>query len=114
MSEIDLGLGVLDHQLVDCEGRRCGKVDDLELDLDTPEGPRVATLLSGPGARRGRGLLGRLSAVRSAAPTVEVPWSEVVEVQAGVELSKRASDYGLGVGDDELRPFVERLPGAGL
>ena len=31
MTEIDLGLGVLDHQLVDSDQRRCGKVDDLEL-----------------------------------------------------------------------------------
>jgi len=29
---IDLGLNVLDHQLLDSEGRRCGKVDDLALD----------------------------------------------------------------------------------
>lgn len=32
MSEqIDLGLNLLDHQLIDFEGRRCGKVDDLDL-----------------------------------------------------------------------------------
>ena len=30
--ELDVGLGLLDHQLVDCEGRRCGNVDDLELE----------------------------------------------------------------------------------
>ena len=33
MSEdLDLGLGLLDHQLVDSDGRRCGNVDDLELE----------------------------------------------------------------------------------
>ena len=30
--KIDLGLGILDHQLVDSDDRRCGKVDDLELE----------------------------------------------------------------------------------
>ena len=30
-TEFDLALGVLDHQLVDSEGRNCGNVDDLEI-----------------------------------------------------------------------------------
>ena len=43
---IDLGLGLVDHQLVDWEGRRCGKVDDLE--LEGREGrPQVAAILVG-------------------------------------------------------------------
>jgi hypothetical protein len=45
--KIDLGLGIVDHQLVDSEGRRCGKVDDLELEGFGGDSPRVAALVSG-------------------------------------------------------------------
>ena len=52
MTDIDLGLGVLDHQLVDSESRNCGNVDDLELvGLDTDE-PEVAEILCGGNAWR--------------------------------------------------------------
>jgi hypothetical protein len=36
----------------------------------------------------------------------------VAEVESHVLLKKRAADYGLGTGDDRLRPFIERIPGA--
>lgn len=114
MAEIDLGLGVLDHQLLDCDGRRCGKVDDLELDLEHEGGPRVAAILAGPGAWRHRGRLGRLAAARSDGTVLRVPWEDVREVHAGVALARRAADYGLARGDEILGPVFEHLPGAEL
>ena len=42
--ELDLGLGVLDHQLVDRDGRNCGKVDDLELKGLSDGTPEVASI----------------------------------------------------------------------
>ena len=60
MSEsIDLALGVLDHQLLDSEERRCGKVDDLELEQVEGKAPRVTALVAGRSAWKGRGRLGR-------------------------------------------------------
>src|SRR5215207_2068287 len=59
---MDAGLHLLDRQLVDCDGRLAGKVDDLELEL--PEGggpPLVTAILAGPGAL-GRRLGGRFGA----------------------------------------------------
>jgi hypothetical protein len=41
VTEVDIALSILDHQLVDGDGQNCGKVDDLEisgLDGDSPEG----------------------------------------------------------------------------
>jgi hypothetical protein len=114
MTEIDLGLGVLDHQLVDRDGRRCGNVDDLELDLEHRDGPCVTAILVGPGAWARRGRLGRLLAALTDGSVSRVPWSEVREVRAGVRLAKTAPEYGLGAWDDALKPFVERLPGSQL
>jgi hypothetical protein len=41
-----------------------------------------------------------------------VPWEEVAEVGSHVRLKKKAAEYGLGRGDDRLRPWIERIPGA--
>ncbi len=112
--DIDLGLGILDHQLIDCDGRRCGKVDDLELEGVSGGEPRVVAILTGPPAWRGRGLLGRFAARLASGPTVHIPWDTVADVEAGVRLRKRADELRLGRGDDRARPIVEKLPGASL
>jgi hypothetical protein len=109
MKDIDLALGLLDHQLVDSEGRRCGKVDDLEL-----EGNVVVAILTGPPVWRGRGRLGRLAARLARGRTVRIPWSEVETVDSGVHLRKTARELRLGAGDDRSRPFVEKIPGSSL
>jgi sporulation protein YlmC with PRC-barrel domain len=114
MTEIDLGLGILDHQLVDSEGRRCGKVDDLELEGVRDGSPRVVAILSGPPAWHGRGLLGRLAAALASGRAVRIPWEEVAEVGAAVELRRTAEELGLGRGDDRALRLVERIPGASL
>jgi sporulation protein YlmC with PRC-barrel domain len=114
MTEIDLGLGVLDHQLVDSEGRRCGKVDDLELEGVREGPPKVVTILVGPPAWRGRGLLGVLAAKVARGQLVRVPWEEVAAVKADIELRKTAAELRLGRGDDRVRPWVEKIPGSSL
>ena len=114
MNQVDLALGLLDHQLVDSDGQECGKVDDLELDLEAAGGPRVTEILVGPAAWRGRGRLGRLAAALVGGQTVHVPWAEVVRVRAGVELGRPASELRLGRGDERALRLVERIPGAGL
>ena len=114
MTEIDLGLGILDHQLLDSEGRRCGTVDDLELEGVREGNPRVVAILSGPPAWRGRGRLGRLGAWFARGELVRIPGEEVAAVKAHVELRKTAAELGLGKGDDRLRPFIEKIPGSSL
>ena len=89
---IDLGLGLLDHQIVDCDGRRCGKVDDLEVEGIRDGKPVVAELLVG---RRRK---------------VHVPWDVVAKVDSAVHRKVRAEELRLGRGDDHLRPWFARLP----
>ena len=114
MTEIDLGLGILDHQLMDSEGRRCGNVDDLELEGVAAGEPRVVAILTGPPAWRGRGLFGRLAASIVRGELVRVPWEEVAEIESCVRLRKPAKELRLGRGDDRLRPWIEKLPGSSL
>ena len=111
--EVDIGLAVLDHQLLDVDGRRCGNVDDLAIEGVPGEHAEVVALYSGPGAWRGRGwALGRLASWLGRGRVVRVAWAEVAEVESHVRLKKKASDYGLGRGDDRARSWIERLPGA--
>ena len=111
--ELDLGLAILDHQLLDCDGRRCGNVDDLAIEGGPGEDAEVTAILSGPNVWRGRaGFLGRIAARIGGDGRVRTPWGEVAEVKAHVTLKKRAPDYGLGRLDDRLRPWIERIPGA--
>lgn len=108
MAKIDLGHNILDHQLLDKDGRRCGNVDDLAI-----EGDEVVAILSGPGVwpQRSR-RLGRLAGWIGGSNRVRIPWEEVTKVDSGVHLRRSAPEYGLGKGDDRLRPFLERIPGA--
>jgi sporulation protein YlmC with PRC-barrel domain len=108
MTTIHLGHNVLDHQLLDKDGRRCGNVDDLAVD-----GDEVVAIFSGPGtwsARAGR--LGRFAGWIGGGGRVRIPWEEVTKIDSAVHLRRTASEYGLGKGDDRLRPFFERIPGA--
>jgi hypothetical protein len=110
---VDLGLHVMDHQLLDSEERRCGNVDDLALEGGASEKLEVVAILSGPGAWPQRaGLVGRIAAWIGGGKVVRIPWEEVAEVAAHVKLRKRAQELGLGRGDDRLRPLIERIPGA--
>jgi sporulation protein YlmC with PRC-barrel domain len=94
---------LLDAQLVDVEGRRCGRVDDLELD---GEPLAVTAILSGRGTYadrlppRLRRLALRVFGEDVRGRTVRrVPWEEVDEVTDHITLRRKAADLGLGEGD---------------
>lgn len=110
---INLGLNVLDHQLLDSDDRRCGKVDDIALEGGPGEALEMVAILCGPGVWRGRaGLIGRVAAWLGGGGRVRIPWEEVVEVDSHVKLRKRAEEYELGRGDDRLRPYIAKIPGS--
>ena len=113
MTEIDIALKILDHQILDREGRRCGNVDDLEIDGGPGDAPRVTAILVGPGVwpQRAR-WVGRLASFIGGGRRVRIPWEEVSEVESHVVVRKTAEQLGLGRGDDRLRPWIEKIPGA--
>jgi sporulation protein YlmC with PRC-barrel domain len=113
MAKIHLGRNLLDHQLLDVNGRRCGNVDDLAIEGGPGETGEVVAILVGPGYWGQRsGWVGRLAGRLGGSKRIRVPWAEVERVRSGVELRKKATEYGLGSGDDRLRPLVEKIPGA--
>jgi hypothetical protein len=110
---IDLGLNVLDHQLLDAEDRRCGKVDDLALEGGPGEELELVAILCGPGVWRARaGFIGRVAAWLGGGGRVRIPWEDVAGVGSHVKLRKGADELGLGRGDDRLRPYLEKIPGS--
>ena len=46
---MDLAYRILDDQLVDVDGRRCGRADDLEFEGGLGDPPRLHAILSGSG-----------------------------------------------------------------
>jgi sporulation protein YlmC with PRC-barrel domain len=109
--EVDIALSILDHQLVDGDGRNCGKVDDLELAGLDSGAPEVLEILVGGTAFRARGRLGRLAA-RLTGNAVHVPWAEVDSVTSVVKLQRPADELRLNRGDVRWASLLRRLPGA--
>jgi sporulation protein YlmC with PRC-barrel domain len=108
MTKIHLGHNILDHQLLDKDGRRCGNVDDLAV-----EEAEVVAIFSGPGVWPQRsGWIGRVAGWIGGSNRVRIPWDEVAKVDSAVHLRRTAPEYGLGKGDDRVRPLLERIPGA--
>jgi sporulation protein YlmC with PRC-barrel domain len=110
-TDVDIGLGILDHQLVDAHGRNCGKVDDLEISGIGSRSPEVVEILVGGSAWRSRGRLGRLAA-RFSGNAVHVPWQEVESITSVVKLRRPSEELRLNRGDDRWASLVGKLPGS--
>ena len=120
---IDAGLTLLDRQMLDCDDRMCGKVDDLELDV--PEGggaPVVTAILAGPGALAHRlggrlgawveSVHGRLHEGPDPAPA-RVPFDAVVDIGSVVKLLLSKDDLELSRFEHWVRDhFIGHIPGA--
>jgi sporulation protein YlmC with PRC-barrel domain len=110
-AQVDIALGILDHQLVDCAGHNCGKVDDLEIAGLDGDSPQVVEIVVGGNAWRTRGRLGRLAAKLSG-NAAHVPWSEVRSVSSIVTLDRTAGELRLNRGDVRWGRLIGRLPGS--
>lgn len=109
ITDVDLALGILDHQLVDSDASNCGKVDDLEITGLDGDSPEVEEILVGGNAWRSRGRLGRLAA-RVSGNAVHVPWHEVAAVSSVVTLRRPAAELRLNRGDDRWAALIRKLP----
>jgi sporulation protein YlmC with PRC-barrel domain len=105
---------LLDEQILDSDGKRCGRVDDIELQGSPP---RITALLVGKGLyprrlpKRLRGLARKLTGAELwGSNALRVPWEKVDEIDAALHLCCKAEELGLGEGDDPERWMVRRLP----
>ncbi len=114
---MDLVYRVLDDQLVDVDGRRCGRADDLEFEGDLGAPPRLGAILSGSGTwhrrmpRRLRALGARVFGTGVVGvDVIRVPWDQVDEITSRIKLRAKASELGLAQGDDRDAMFVAKFP----
>jgi hypothetical protein len=121
---IDAGLELLDHQVLDVEGRMAGKCDDLRFAF--PEGggvPYVDAILAGPGALESRigGRLGRwLASIhtriqdRNARGPASIGFGVVKRLGSAIELSVPREDLDVMRFEAWARDrVISRIPGAG-
>jgi sporulation protein YlmC with PRC-barrel domain len=111
VTDVDIALSILDHQLVDGDGHNCGKVDDLEIAGLDGNSPEVTEILVGGNAWRSRGLLGRFAA-RLSGDAVHVPWPEVDSVTYVVNLKRPVMELRLDRGTDLWARLVGKVPGS--
>jgi sporulation protein YlmC with PRC-barrel domain len=111
-TQVDLGLRLLDDQLLDADQHRCGRVDDIQLRGGPGRRTEVSALLVGPGAwtRRLRRPFAYL--VDGAGPDYVhcIPWSEVTRVGTSVALARPAKDLGLETADGRNIQWVASPP----
>ncbi|KHL01427.1 hypothetical protein LK10_16345 [Sinomonas humi] len=116
---------IIDHAILDRDGHRAGRVDDLQFELEPgrSEGdpPRLVlrAIVSGPVPRPMPSLLGgiaracyRLIGVQDPRPAV-VDWSHVKAIDAFVHLDVERVAAGLRRVDEAVLRYVGKLPGAG-
>jgi sporulation protein YlmC with PRC-barrel domain len=110
--QVDLGLRLLDDQLLDADGHRCGRVDDVQLRGSPGSRTEVEGLLVGSGAWSGRLRRPFAYVVEGLGPDYMryVPWSEVTRVGTAVMLSKSAKELGLETSDGRNVQWVGSPP----
>jgi sporulation protein YlmC with PRC-barrel domain len=110
----DIAYRLLDSELVDSDGRRCGRVDDIEIEGEPGEPAEITATLSGPGvwAQRLPRPLWRLAGRVFGDDYTRVPWDAVRDIAEVTYLKGRGHDLGLGRGDDSVGRIVKRMPGS--
>jgi sporulation protein YlmC with PRC-barrel domain len=114
MSEhfLDLTRKVLDAPLVDANHNNCGKVDDIEIDLEGE--PKVVAILVGNEYASGRlpQLAKFISRKLFGRSRTRIPWSEISVITDDVKLCGEAKRYGPDERNGFAYNLISKLPGA--
>jgi hypothetical protein len=111
-TQVDLGLRLLDDQLLDADEHRCGRVDDIQLKGGPGRRTEVSALLVGPGAwpDRLRRPFGHAVVVFDPGYMHCIPWSEVTRVGTSVGLARPAKELGLETAEGRDVQWVDSPP----
>jgi len=115
-------LHLLDRQLIDREGRMCGNVDDVEIEIDEDGRAYVSALLSGPGTLAPRlGMRRYGDWMRRAHALVDgdgddparIPLARVADINNHVTVSLEHDELGSVDGERWVRDhIIGRIPGS--
>jgi sporulation protein YlmC with PRC-barrel domain len=110
---LHMGCDLLDQQIVDGTLRRCGRVDEVELEMRDGR-LVVSALVTGPVAMASRlpALLAEAVLRISRRRSVRIPWSAVLEIPGDVLIEPPLEELGLVTFDELAAPVVRRIPGA--
>jgi sporulation protein YlmC with PRC-barrel domain len=108
-----LGLRLLDEQIVDSQGRRCGRVEDVEFDAEIGHAARMIGILCGATAWKRR-LPNHLSDLIPGDPRglKRVAWKYVTRANNEIELSLPESELDAAGETDPAPLAVSELMGA--
>lgn len=111
--ERDLSLTILDHQLIDADGERCGRVDDIELELRDGACVPVALVVGREAMARRVGAARFGALLRRVLPVADrrIKWDQLEAVTHVVKLRHPAGTYGLARTEARLASFIRRIPG---
>jgi sporulation protein YlmC with PRC-barrel domain len=112
--QFDIVYRLLDDDLIDSDGRRCGRVDDIEIDGEPGGQAAIAAILTGAGAwaRRLPRPLRRAGARIFSDSSERIPWNRVSDIGETVELKDPGSELGIGDADGCAARVVGRIPGS--
>jgi sporulation protein YlmC with PRC-barrel domain len=111
-SQVNLGLRLLDDQLLDSDDHRCGRVDDVRIKGSPGARSEISALLVGPGAWTERLRRPWEQLVEGLAPDHMhvIAWSEVTRISTAVKLAKTAKELGLETRDGRNVQWVDAPP----
>ncbi len=109
---VRLGLRIMDEQLVDCDGRRCGRVEDLELEGEPGQPTRVSAILCGATAWKRR-LPPAFAQLLPGDPRGlrRVEWDHVAEIGNEIVLHLSEAELSRADGDAKAPIAVSQLVG---
>ena len=113
LEDITLEPRLLDCQIVDSEGKRCGKVDNVLFE-QRPKGAIIKSLLVGFDTwHEGESGIIRwiFSHIIFSKEVIEIPWEYVEEIFPLVKLKVKGSELGLRLIDERLGKIIRRIPG---
>jgi sporulation protein YlmC with PRC-barrel domain len=118
----DVGLRLLDRQVIDADGQPVCKVDDLELELDEYGRPYITAILVGPralgprlGGRLGRWFIAvarRLSEGQDPQPP-HIDFAHVTDIGSAITLSRRRDELDVTALETWVDThLISRIPGS--